>query len=275
MTIQLFSSGSIGNCCLVKTPNNNILIDVGISKKCIIENLEKNNLTLTDISIILITHAHEDHIRSLGSIIKVTQAIIYMSLGTYNDIMNSKDKRIVEIVKFKKETGQINFICAPQESLLYYELDLNGDIIKPFPTFHDATESVGYIINSVDKKIVYVTDTGYIHHTLLSLLTDADAYVIESNYDPFTLMNSDRPYYNKMRTLSDHGHMSNEDAMVVLAKVMGPKTKLVMHAHISLECNLSQIVIDTREKVLNDYGICTEGITFVITSPNPTKEYEL
>lgn len=278
MTIQLFSSGSCGNCCLIKAKNCNILIDVGISKKAIIENLNKNNLNLNDINIILITHAHDDHIKSLGSILKISKAKVYMTLGTYNDIMNLKrpaNEKLIEIVKFKMNTNQINILAVPQNSLAYYPIIYYNIKITPIPTFHDATESVGYILENENKKIVYITDTGYVHHKIFNLLTNADCYVIESNYDPFTLIHSSRPESNKKRTISDHGHLSNEDAMVFIAKVMGPNTKLVIHAHISQECNLTQIIIDTREKVFDDYGIDTKNINFVISSPNPTKEYEI
>ena len=88
-------------------------------------------------------------------------------------------------------------------------------------------------------------------------------------------MHSARPYPLKIRILSDHGHLSNVDSMVTLAHIMGPDTKLVMHAHISQECNLSQIVEFTRIKVLEEYGIITEGVNFVILAPRPSLEYEI
>lgn len=278
MTIQLFSSGSCGNCCLIKTNNHNILIDVGISKKQILENLAKNNLNILDIDIILITHAHDDHIRSLGSILKIAKANIYMSYGTYMDIMKFKgtiNDKLKEIVREKVKSNQITLLSILDDKLTYNPIILNNIKITPIPTFHDATESVGYIIECNGKKIVYITDTGFIHYKLFDLITNANCYVIESNYDPYTLMHSSRPESNKMRTLSNHGHLSNEDAMVTIAKVMGCNTKLVIHAHVSQECNLSQIIIDTREKVFDDFGIDVSNVSFVIASPNPTKEYEI
>ena len=63
--------------------------------------------------------------------------------------------------------------------------------------------------------------------------------------------------------------------MLVLAHCMGEKTKLVMHAHISQECNLTQIVELTRKKVFDDFGLDTSGIEFVITGPFRLKEYEI
>ena len=89
------------------------------------------------------------------------------------------------------------------------------------------------------------------------------------------LMSSSRPYYLKQRILSDHGHLSNQDSMATLVKIMGDKTKLVMHAHISNECNLSEIVELTRKTVFNEYGISTEGIKFVVLHDYKSELQEL
>ena len=88
-------------------------------------------------------------------------------------------------------------------------------------------------------------------------------------------MASSRPYSLKIRILSDHGHLSNEDSMVVLANVMGPSTKLVMHAHISQECNLTQILELTRKKVFDSFGIDYSNIKFEILHPYPSEEYNI
>ena len=89
------------------------------------------------------------------------------------------------------------------------------------------------------------------------------------------LLHSSRPYQLKLRILSDHGHLSNEDSMVTLANIMGEKTKLVMHAHVSEECNLSPIIEMTRKRVLEGYGINRDDITYVILSRRPSGEYNI
>ena len=86
-------------------------------------------------------------------------------------------------------------------------------------------------------------------------------------------MSSERTYALKMRILSDHGHLSNEDAAVTLAHILGEHTKLVFYAHISQECNLAEIIELTRKKVMDDLGMDTSKIEFVVTSPLPTKVY--
>jgi phosphoribosyl 1,2-cyclic phosphodiesterase len=120
-----------------------------------------------------------------------------------------------------------------------------------------------------------MTDTGYVHVQLKEYMENCECYVLESNHDPDMLMASSRPYQLKLRILSDHGHLSNEDSMVALANLMGEKTKLVMHAHVSEECNLSPIIEMTRKKIFDSYNINRDDITYVILSRRPSGEYNI
>lgn len=276
--ISVFSSGSSGNCTLVQTNNLNILVDAGISKKAIEENLLEHSLTLNDIQMLLITHEHTDHIKAFNSILKYDHIVIYLTYGTFNYILEDNKKKnlkLYELMKDRLSKNSIIILNRLENSILYKDI-LNLDlVINVLPTFHDASESVGFVISDGDSKLVYITDTGYVHQGLYEYISNADAYILESNHDPAILMHSNRPYPLKMRILSNHGHLSNEDSMVTLAHVMGNKTKLVMHAHISQECNLTQIVEMTRIKVLDEYGIDTSNVKFVITSPFPSEEFEI
>lgn len=274
--ISIFSSGSAGNCSLIQTKNVNILVDVGLSKKSIDENLDALGLKVEDIKVILITHEHMDHIKSINTFLKYENIKLCVTSGTYEFLLNSnKNTKYYEILTRRKENKSIVIFNKIENTILYYDLIIDDLIINVLPTFHDASESVGFVINGYGKKVVYITDTGYVHHELFKYISNADAYIMESNHDPSILMHSNRPHHLKMRILSDHGHLSNEDSMVVLANVIGVNTKLVMHAHISQECNLSHIVELTRKKVLDDFGINTDNIKFVITSTIPKVGYEI
>ena len=141
------------------------------------------------------------------------------------------------------------------------------------PMFHDAYETIGFVFTAELKRFVYITDTGYVHNNLYNVISNADAYLLEANHDPEILLASDRPYNLKMRILSDYGHMSNLDSMLTLVNVMGSNTKLVLHAHVSQECNLSQIIELERQKVFKEYDINTDNIEFAILYPRRSKEY--
>lgn len=275
MRIQVFASGSSGNCTYIETADRKILIDAGISKKSIDNELAKLGLSFKDIDLLLITHEHIDHIYSLGTILKQSRLTCYMTEGTYSAILEGKNRILSEIVQSEKQKNRILFFTRQAQTFLYTQITFPQTDIEILPTFHDAKESVGFKISSENKSIVFLTDTGYVHQSLYPIIQGADCYVLECNHDPQVLMCSDRPYSLKMRILSDHGHLSNEDAMVTLAQVMGVRTKLVFYAHISQECNLSEIVEMTRKKVMEDYGIDTTKVEFVITSPFPGKIYEI
>ena len=279
MNIIVFSSGSEGNCTLVKTEDSNILIDAGISFRQIKLNLENSGVDINDVDGLLITHEHIDHIKGLAMLLKVEGLNIYLTRGTFNAIYSiykssGKDKQC-ELLEARYKTGKIHLIDRIKDSILYPEINVNNTLIDVLPTFHDAAESIGFVIHEGEKKLVYITDTGYVHQSLYPFINNADIYVMESNHDPEILMHSSRPYPLKIRILSDHGHMSNEDSMVTLANVIGPRTKLIMHAHISSECNLSRIIELTREKVFKDYGLATDNIKFICLAPRPSGEFSV
>lgn len=275
MRIEVLASGSTGNCTFVETNDHKILIDAGISKKAIDAELSKLNICFSDIEYLLITHEHEDHIRGLCVILKKTNLVCFMSKGTYQAILNGKNEPLKSILQEKFASGYIILLNRLANSILYEPLLLGKTEISVLPTFHDAAESVGFRIQDSAQTLVYITDTGYVHQSLFEIISNADCYVLEFNHDPYILMSSDRTYSLKMRILSDHGHLSNEDAAITLAHVMGERTKLVFYAHISQECNLTEIIELTRKKVMDDLGMDTTQVEFVVTSPLPTKVYTL
>ncbi|MBD5390599.1 MBL fold metallo-hydrolase [bacterium] len=275
MRIEVLASGSTGNCTFVETSEHRILIDVGISKRSIDNELEKLNVSFDDINYLFITHEHEDHIRSLCTVLKKSNLVCYMTKGTFEAIAHGKNDALCKVIQEKLNTGHIILLNRLTDSILYSSFSLGKTEITVLPTFHDAAESIGFKIKEMDQSLVYITDTGYVHQSLYEFISDADCYVLEFNHDPYILMSSDRTYALKMRILSDHGHLSNEDAAVTLAHILGERTRLVFYAHISQECNLSEIIDLTRKKVMDDLGVDTTKIEFVITSPLPTKVYNI
>ena len=63
---SLYSSSS-GNCLFVQSKNTSILIDAGVSVRKIEIALNKININPENISGILVTHEHSDHVQSIGN----------------------------------------------------------------------------------------------------------------------------------------------------------------------------------------------------------------
>ena len=275
MRVKVLASGSTGNCTYVETLNHKILIDVGISKKGIEQCLESIDVNFSDIDTLLITHEHDDHIKSLGAVLRKSEITCYMTKGTYDAILNGKNEALKKVISEKLESNNLILIYRLNKSINYPDILLDETLINVLPTFHDAAESVGYKITSENQSVVYITDTGYIHNSLYETIANSECYVLEFNHDPQVLMASDRSLSLKRRILSDHGHLSNEDAFVTLSKIMGEKTKLVFYAHISQECNLVEIIELTRKKVMSSLGVNDELIKYVVTSPVATEVFEI
>lgn len=261
MKVLQIASGSKGNCTYIEHNNTKILLDCGISKKRVLEALENENIKLEYLTAILITHEHIDHTSCLGIIQNAYKCPIYMTRGTYDGLsLKIKDRLALDCIKFinNDDSFKIN--------------DIELDVLQ---LFHDALDPVGYAFKCDDKKLVYVTDTGYVHFSLYEKISNANCYIFESNHDPELLMESDRPYETKMRILSDHGHLSNQDSAYILTNLVGVNTKRIIYAHISEECNLVQIVKITSKRVFKDIGINTDEITFEYASQVPLKVFEL
>lgn len=256
MEVCMIASGSKGNSFYIKTDDARILIDVGISKKRIVNWFLENNIE-EKLDAILVSHEHIDHINGLVLTQKHFNCPVYLTNGTYEGAVNKCDK-IKDI--------DVRFITNLDE------FKINSTIIKSFPIFHDAIDPTAFIVENEGKKLVYITDTGYVHLKFYELISNADIYVMETNHDPAMLMNcKTRPYHTLIRILGDHGHMSNTDGIDTLTSVMGDKTKIVFYAHISEECNDVDIIKSCSDSAFNELGIDDSKILFIYTSQLSSK----
>ena len=81
MRYAVISSGSEGNCTLIRGKNINILIDCGITKKKLVAGLASCGLGIEDISLLLITHSHSDHISGIRFIPKEKWRCVYNTVN--------------------------------------------------------------------------------------------------------------------------------------------------------------------------------------------------
>ncbi len=261
MKILQIASGSSGNATYIESDSTKILIDCGLSKKVIVEALTKYNHNLAEIDAILITHEHTDHVKGLIPVSNACTCPIYLSSGTYSNL-NKQTKE-------KLDKDRIVKIIADQT---YEFKDIE---IFTIAISHDAKEPLGFLILNKDLKVVYITDTGFVAKDYFAKLRDANLYIFESNYDPIMLMTSDRDYNTKLRINSDNGHMSNELSALTMTSLIGEKTKTIMLAHMSKECNDPNIALKTYHKVFSDEGKSLYNIDLICLKDSMTEEIEI
>ena len=232
-----FSSGSSGNCYMVKTDEAAVLVDAGISATRILHELERTDTPREKVKALFLTHEHYDHITGARVLLKKLQgARAYASAGTFKGVTKSdRGSRY----SFENEISEDRCISIiPDETVIV------GDLaIRPFRTIHDANEPFGYSISSENKHIALVTDTGAITEEMLDHIAGADVLVLEANHDTDLLRCGNYPLYLKRRILSDHGHLSNNQAAEVLLKLFDniDKKRVVLLAHLSGENNTPAI----------------------------------
>jgi phosphoribosyl 1,2-cyclic phosphodiesterase len=249
MKFIILASGSKGNATYLEIGNKKILIDSGISLRQIQSRMEASGVHLDHLDAVFITHEHIDHVAGLAAIASKFKMPVFLTEGTYHNLSPK--------IKEGLDPGSIRLIT-------YGELLLvDGYTVKSLPTYHDALEPCGYKFIEGGKALVYITDTGYYPQASFDSIRNAEAYIIESNHDPEMLLDSDRPWQLKRRILDDEGHLSNEDSAFLLANIVGDKTKKIVLAHLSQECNTKELALEGYRHVFGKQGLIYEDYHIV------------
>ena len=230
MRFIVLSSGSKGNTTYIEYKDTKILIDIGNTCKYVCDKLKEIGVNAEEIDAILITHTHSDHIKGLKTFIKKFHTKVYLS-----SVM-------------LEELDYIN----NYELIQYDGFQINDFLIQVLKTSHDASDPVGYVVWGGDKRIVYITDTGYINEKYFSMLMNAEAYILESNHDIEMLNHSKYSFQLRKRIMGDKGHLSNYDCSRYLGRWLGNHTNCVVLAHLSEENNTPELAFNTFLDKMNE-----------------------
>ena len=233
-------SGSSGNAIYVGCDDAHILVDAGMSGSRICKEMERVNLDPAALNAILVTHEHADHIKGIGILSRKFDLPVYATEGTWGG-MYGKIGPIADKNRVMFEPGQDFFIGSMN--------------ITPFPTPHDANQSVGFTFEADGAKLAIATDLGCIRDSWLSYVLGADAVLLESNYDPDMLTAGPYPYELKKRIRSSKGHLSNDDAGAVAVELVRHGAQKIILGHLSKENNFPDLAMRTCELTLQTAGI--------------------
>lgn len=258
MHFSVLASGSTGNAIFVESGEHSFLVDAGLSGKQMESLFQSIDRKMNKLTGILVTHEHSDHIKGVGIVARKYKLPIYANEKTWNAMQSN--------------IGEI-----PLEQRFHFDMETVktfGDIsIESFGVSHDAAEPMFYVFHQGEKKLVLITDTGYVSDRMKGIITNADTYVFESNHDVQMLRMGRYPWNTKRRILSDVGHVSNEDAAIAMSEVIGDRTKQIYLAHLSLDNNLKDLARMSVSQTLESRGIqVNEQVSLLDTDPKtPTK----
>ncbi len=233
-------SGSSGNALYVGFEGTHLLIDAGMSGAKITSELARIGLSPDQLTAILITHEHADHITGAGILSRKYDLPIFANEGTW-EAMRPKLGNISEKNIRIFETGT--------------DFPIDSFSITPFAIPHDAAEPVGYSLCVQDLKLCIATDLGTIKESWLKHLEGSDLVLLESNHDVDMLKASRYRYELKRRILGNKGHLSNDTAGKAAAELYKRGVRAIVLGHLSGENNFPELAYQSVCCVLQAEGI--------------------
>lgn len=253
--LTILGSGSGGNCAYIETEEARILVDAGFSSRQIRARLASIGRTPENLTGILVTHEHGDHIQGLVNLSEACGIPVYCNRPT------------LEAIEFKHETKLDSRLFVTGAS---FEV---GDIsVDTFTIPHDAQDPVGFLLRTAEGNIGFLTDLGHTTKLVLERVRAANALVLEANHDIKMLQDCPhRPWNLKQRILSRHGHLSNEAAADAAEQIMHGDLRHLYLGHLSRQCNKPDLAMATVQQRL--YQIGAVHVNLEVTSqltPSPT-----
>jgi len=220
---------------LLVAGSTRVLLDAGFSARETKQRLKAIGEEIADLSAMVITHEHSDHIRGapvLARSLGIPVFISRLALDSWHDV---KSGEAVETT---------HFIAAEQP----FEI---GDLtFRPFAVPHDAAETLAFTIEAQGVKLGFVTDLGYIPQMVAQHLKGCDALILEANHDLEMLRVGPYPWSLKQRVMSRHGHLSNDEMARFLREDFDGRAQYILLAHLSQKNNHPEIARMTAIEAL-------------------------
>jgi phosphoribosyl 1,2-cyclic phosphodiesterase len=234
----ILGSGSSGNCAYIETDEARILVDAGFSPRQIRQRLATISRVPENLTAILVTHEHSDHVQGLIGIAAKLNIPVYCNRATK------------EAFEFQLQT---KFNCNLFNTGASFEI---GDLlVETFTIPHDAQDPVGFLLRTAAGNIGFVTDLGHMTKLVIERVRPANVLVLESNHDVKMLQDCvRRPWSLKQRILGRHGHLSNEAAAEAAAQIISAGLKHLYLAHLSRECNRPELAHYVMNERLQQIG---------------------
>lgn len=218
MRFASLGSGSHGNCTIVHLGATCLMIDLGFSVREAESRLRRLRQNPKEISAILVTHEHGDHVHGVAPFARKYDIPVYMTHGTWQGSR-------------KQEAPNLTMISS------HSPLTIGALTINPVPVPHDAREPCQFLIEGGERRLGILTDLGHVTAHVMEQYCACDALMLECNHDLDMLANGPYPYPLKQRVGGDHGHLNNEQAAELLAVADLDRLQHLAACHISEKNN--------------------------------------
>jgi phosphoribosyl 1,2-cyclic phosphodiesterase len=237
MKFASLGSGSEGNALLISansgTTSTTVMLDCGFGLREVERRLSRLRIAPDEISAIVVTHEHQDHVGGVFKLARRYRIPVWMSSGTHQAVQASAD-------------GVTVHLCRDSARLAIGDLEL-----LPYTVPHDAREPLQYVASDGAHKLGVLTDAGHATAHLIEALGGCDALVLECNHDKRMLAESTYPPSLKKRIGGPLGHLSNQTSAEILAAIDKRRLRIVVGAHLSKQNNTPALAHAALSSVLD------------------------
>jgi phosphoribosyl 1,2-cyclic phosphodiesterase len=225
MRFTSLGSGSSGNGLVVENGRTRVMMDCGFSLGDTKARLERVGLAPSDITALVVTHEHDDHLGGVARFARRHAIPVYLTRGTAQWLPEDFPAVLV------------NYIDS------HRPFEVQDLAVDPFPVPHDAREPVQFVFSDGNVRLGVVTDLGTITQHVVEKLSGCHALVIECNHDLDMLMAGPYPDGLKRRVSGRLGHLSNADAGRLVAAVERGHLRHLIAAHLSQQNNKPALAV--------------------------------
>lgn len=261
------SSGSSGNCYFLHDGSHGLVMDAGVSLRRLKKCLTERGYSLDSFQAVLVTHDHLDHIRHLGSWCKHLKKPVYATRVLHDALArHSFTQDWINPCRRILESAGSEIPLGPDHS--------DNPFVIPFVVPHDATQTVGFFIQWHLRRFFLMTDAGRVTPEAIGYASQADAVVLESNYDPDMLFGGPYPHELKMRICKGNGHLSNDECAEAVRKFWHPGLEHIFLCHLSENNNTPGLAFAASAEALRSIdlggGLTAKDVTDLKALPRTT-----
>ncbi len=238
LLVQTLASGSSGNMAVIRSARATLVLDAGLpSGRGTARALAEAGVEVHDVRAVLISHAHTDHLHR-ASLHWFARAGVPVLAGP---------ETARAAARLCEQNGHDPGCLVPLHAGTTYLVD---DIeVTPFTVPHDVpTYGFAFMVRggTGHRKVAVATDLGCAPDGLIPYFANADAILIEANYNEERLRRSHRHPLDTARVRGDLGHLSNEDAGCFLRRVLAASERppsAVLLVHLSHDHNDPELAV--------------------------------
>nr|WP_232239813.1 MBL fold metallo-hydrolase [Pseudomonas alkylphenolica] len=206
---------------MIASGNTLVLVDCGFSLRETERRLALLGVHAQQLSAVLVTHEHADHVHGVGLLSRRYNVPVYLSQGTLRGM--------------RKPVEAAGFLAANEQ------LQIGGLTVRAVGVSHDALEPLQYVFDDGSRRFGVLTDLGSYDTTVLEHYRGLNALLIEANHCRDLLGRGPYPMFLKQRVGGDYGHLNNHQAARLVSELDWQNLQHLVLAHLSSKNNQPQL----------------------------------